>query len=832
MEDFNQREYQTVILAALLHDVGKFMNRGESVKRKHPLFSADYVSSDKFKKIVKDDWIDIELLKTLVQRHHEYFKMPDALLVQKINDSHTRVLAYIVSRADSYSSGERLDEEPSELDFRDARLMSILSRVDIGKGNPQKRYYNLQKISPKATFPVKEDELTQLSHYYDKLHGEFGKAFSNFKPKNFDGLFNGYLSLFEEFLWCVPSDTRDKYNDISLYDHLSTTSAIAACLYQYHNGGFDEKLITDNNHEKFMLVGGDLSGIQRFIFEIGSTNPKKLSKILRGRSFYLSLLTEAASIKILRGLQLPISCRIMNAGGRFVLLIPKLPDAIDKLKGFKNDIDNWMYKRFLGKLSINLAWDITLSGSDFSPERFSKKQKGLSNALELSKKRKFEDIIIGDNGLMNSVMKEAFEILQKDGETCQFCKIYPKANENLCQSCIDSERIGKDIIAKPFLYFYESTQSDGIDIMGYALSFEKKGEDWILLEKISADEDKENSGYIKRYISNYIPERQNGDIDFNTENPVEGDSLCRYCGEPCKLDADIQKDIQARKDLVHDHLTFQCISALTRKTNAGKGVDHLAVLKADVDDLGLIFSQGLGDRFSISRYASLSRMLNYFFTGWLTEEIKSKYRMTYIVYAGGDDLLLIAPWEEAINIGNEIGTRFKAYVGENPNITISMGINLMKPNSPVGLATEGAEEHLERSKERPDKNSLTVFGTTIEWNEMQRLKKFMETLNKALNEKEAKVNTSFLYRMLKYHEMFLSYKENNIIEGLKFHSAMSRDVRRNIEKRDKEGSIINPEIINALQPLYLIGEGSNEDLMRNLKLPVFWTLYKNRGGVR
>lgn len=45
MKDFNQREYQTVILAALLHDIGKFMNRGKSVKRKQQLF---YIVSLKY----------------------------------------------------------------------------------------------------------------------------------------------------------------------------------------------------------------------------------------------------------------------------------------------------------------------------------------------------------------------------------------------------------------------------------------------------------------------------------------------------------------------------------------------------------------------------------------------------------------------------------------------------------------------------------------------------------------------------------------------------------------------------------------------------------------
>jgi len=836
MVDFDQKEYQTVVLAALLHDIGKFMNRGDSVKRKHPFFSADYVSNAQFKNLVKDISIDLELLKTLVQRHHEYFKMPDELLVQRIEDPHIRALAYIVSRADTYSSGERLDEEPSELDFKRARLMSILTRIDIGKGTTLPRYYNLQRLSPKSVFPVLQNEKAQLSDHYDKLHEEFGEEFKKFKPKDFSALINGYLYLFEEFLWCVPSDTRDIYNDISLYDHLSTTSAIAACFYHYHSGNFDEKLITDDRLDRCMLVGGDLSGIQKFIFEIGSTNPKKLSKILRGRSFYLSLLTEIASLKILRRLNLPMSCRIMNAGGRFVLLVPNTPFVKKTLLSLKEDITNWFYSRFLGKLSLNIAWskdnkDITLSKNDFTPEGFSKKQKELSNALELTKKRKF-GFIITNHELLSKPMQEAFNVLQKDGNACEFCRIYPRVDgKPRCQICLDSEKIGESIISKPLAYFYEGSKGGGVNIMDYSVSFENNGDDWVLLEKISDENDKENQGYIKRHISNYIPEKQNEDIDLKEEKPQNGNTLCRYCGSPCKLEGDETQAIPPRRDLVKSHLTFQCMSASTRRENKGNGVDHLAVIKADVDDLGFIFSQGLKNTFSISRYASLSRMLNYFFTGWLTDEIRKNHSMTYTVYAGGDDLLLISPWEDALNIGTEIGTKFKSYVGENPNITISMGINLMRPNSPVRLATEGVEENLEKSKQHSEKNRLTVFGTTVKWDEFAKLKEFMTFLNNALNDKDEKVNTSFLYRMLKYHEMYLD-SEKGLIEGLKFHSAMSRDVRRNIERRDTNGDILNSELLNKLFPLYEVGKGFDKELMNNLKIPVFWTLYKNRGGAK
>jgi len=302
-------------------------------------------------------------------------------------------------------------------------------------------------------------------------------------------------------------------------------------------------------------------------------------------------------------------------------------------------------------------------------------------------------------------------------------------------------------------------------------------------------------------------------------------------GNPCKLEGDKEENIPIRKQLVAKYLTFQCISASTVRNNNGKGVDHLAVIKADVDDLGFIFSKGLRDTFSISRYASLSRMLNYFFTGWLIEEIREKFPMTYTVYAGGDDLLLIAPWEDALRLGCQIGVKFKSYVGENPNITISMGINLMRPGSPVKLAIQGADDNLVKSKETDgkSKNSITVFNTTVKWDELRELEAFMKALNNAFNEDDAKVNASFFYRLLKYHEMYLS-SEEGIIEGLKFHSLMTRDVRRNIEKKDKQGNVLNQTFLDILSSLYVVGTGFNKTLMNNLKIPVFWTLYKNRGG--
>jgi len=839
MLSFDNKEYQTVILAALLHDIGKFMNRADRVNRKHPHFSADYVSHGKFKKIVKEKWLDSELLKTLVQRHHEYYKMPADLKVQTITNQHKRALAYIVSRADSYSSRERLSEEPSELNFKKARLYSVLTRVDIGKGDTVPRYYKLQRLSPEAVFPVPVDKTVWESYDYNQLQSEFGKEFDKFAPISFDALFNGYLSLFEEFLWCVPSDTRDKYSDVSLYDHLSTTSAIAACSYQYHAGNFDESKIKDDTLDKFLLVAGDLSGIQKFIFEVGSTNPKKLSKVLRGRSFYLSLLPEIASFKILRTLHLPITCRIMNAGGRFVLLLPNTEKSRHALLRLKKEIDAWFYERFLGKLTLNLVWDVAISGKDFTSQTFAEKYKALGAAVEEAKKNKFSTIIEGGDAKLRPSMQKAFDSLQRDGKACEFCRIYPREiKKKRCRTCLDSATIGQRIVSKPYLYFYEEPHKGEITILGYSLAFasgpKENGNDWALLECLEEDNE-ENPGYIKRYISNYIPMKQPGDIELCLK-PTDKKSLCYHCLDQCELKKNKDENIPSREELTDPFLTFQCMAASAVRSNSGKGVDHLAVIKADVDDLGFIFRHGLGDAFSISRYCGLSRMMNYFFVGCLKNILKNRddFRMAYTVYAGGDDLVLIAPWEAAIQLGGKIGADFKAYAGDNPNLTISMGINLMRPASPVKLAVEGAEGLLEKSKSHKshkennncyaDKNSLTVFDTTVKWDYLGELEKFMNDLHQALNTEDVGLNVSFLYRLLKYQRMFIEAK-NGAIEGFRFHSAMARDVYRNIEKKEK-----GQKLAAMFLPLYEVGAGFNEKLMEHLKIPVFGTIYKNRGG--
>ncbi len=92
------------------------------------------------------------------------------------------------------------------------------------------------------------------------------------------------------------------------------------------------------------------------------------------------------------------------------------------------------------------------------------------------------------------------------------------------------------------------------------------------------------------------------------------------------------------------------------------------------------------------------------------------------------------------------------------------------------------------------------------------------------------INKSFLYRLLEYHNMALSYlnKDEKKIEGLKFIAALNYDIGRNIIKRDKFNKIIKgSEELRRLNLLMDISE-NEKSLINNIKIPLFWTLYRAR----
>ena len=79
-----------------------------------------------------------------------------------------------------------------------------------------------------------------------------------------------------------------------------------------------------------LLIGGDMSGIQPFLYHIVSS---KAAKNLRGRSCYIDLLGRAVVQALLGALGLKRDHIVCETGGTFVLIAPNSPDVVKALDG-------------------------------------------------------------------------------------------------------------------------------------------------------------------------------------------------------------------------------------------------------------------------------------------------------------------------------------------------------------------------------------------------------------------------------------------------------------------------------------------------------------------
>lgn len=768
MTVFDQREYETVVLGALLHDVGKLLQKGTfpglKTEGKHPQVSANFISAfnDFFAR-----YSDVELLKTLVQRHHEDPRLGDELICKNAPAEY-RAFSYLVSRADNYSSSERGDKSKEYQDYKLTPLVSVFSRVRLDKESPEKLKYRLKKLMPEKAFPEKFDIYN--SGEYNAHLNDFGAEFAELVKRrgtsDYDSIFTNILNILLKYAWCIPSNTQEDVPDVSLYDHLKTTTAIAACSYQYHCRDFIEKEIKDNTSEKFILLVGDLSGIQNYIFNITHVGAGGVAKRLRARSFQLNMFSEIISHKILHEFNLPVTNILMASGGKFYILLPALKDSEEKVNFIRQEVDQWFYEHMNAEININLA-SMSLSGKDF--EHYGEKVAEINHLLQKTKKMPFHSIM-SKNQMWNEDAAMLNVDFEEEEKLCKACERFPgKFREEhglyFCDRCSDDAKIGTKLPKEEQVSFYKDGRGMFSGPCGYAFDFKTNANDAYMAMSMGKDKPVYNSPYSLKYTANHIP-------------VFPDDAYCDDCNKPdgCK------NEEQAGKNLP---MFFNCLSA------ESTGRPMLGYLKADVDNLGGIFGFGLKqkedkekDFSSVSRIATLSRMLDVFFSGYIQTLMEDNYPELYTVYSGGDDLLVIGPWDSIIRFSGEMQKEFQRFVCNNQNLTLSAGIALVKHNCPVFRAVEMAELALKQSKNQEDKDSVTVFGHTVKWNQLSEILKEAKKFGRWLKDKD--ISMGFARNLLDYSEMNRKFKDTGQTEYLRFLPLMTYDIARNIPVRDHE----------------------------------------------
>ena len=218
----------------------------------------------------------------------------------------------------------------------------------------------------------------------------------------------------------------------------------------------------------------------------------------------------------------------------------------------------------------------------------------------------------------------------------------------------------------------------------------------------------------------------------------------------------------ASKLRVGDYQKGDSFQELARNSS---GIRRLAVLRADIDNLGQAFVRGFesekyGQRYvTLSRTSTFSRSLSLFFKRhinsilkqgvyFLTEE-DDVARNATIVYSGGDDVFVIGAWNDIIGFAVDLHDNLEQF--SQGTLTISAGIGLYPEKYPVSTMARETGQLEDFSKAYPDKNAITVFdeANTYSWSDFINLvleEKY--TLIQKFFSSMEDYGKSFLYRLL------------------------------------------------------------------------------------
>ncbi|MDI6727165.1 MAG: type III-A CRISPR-associated protein Cas10/Csm1, partial [Smithellaceae bacterium] len=579
------------------------------------------------------------------------------------------VYDWLVTEADWISSGmdrkqyeEVSKSSPVPDHYIRERLSPVFEEVCLDKHRFDgfQYRYPLKAFTPEAMFPVKAGDARpkdQAASEYLALWENFDQAFGNLQRfSRFSHYLEAAIALLEEHFWAVPSATysagKKAWSDISLFDHLVTTAALAHVLLRYHEdtASLEEAAIRDREREKFLFINIDSSGIQKFIFDITLDAARGASRMLRARSFYINLLMEGVFRLICSELKLYSVNRLVDAGGRALILAPNLQNAPRTLKTLQDRIDVFCLAQFHGELTVNLSW-LPARGRDLEIGRFDRFLGELNLESQKAKLRKLSGLI----GKRESHLCEDFwNEYQPERGLCPVCgkrqaaiTIQEQSDRYRCPACDRLARLGTQIASGKFLVFASGLEAPKTDypVPGGYFDLLQDIPDESIWDHIWDISHGKTSSFAKKAVANYIPLFHEGDptnVLLTDPRHSPGD-LCQ----------DAIDGIARRAPKTFHHIA---LSSLRQKADGGdyQGKPYLAVFKADVDNLGLLFAYGLhgnddqGNRFTIGRYATFSRMMDRFFTAYLPQLFAghAEYADTYTVFAGGDDLFLIGPWTQ------------------------------------------------------------------------------------------------------------------------------------------------------------------------------------------
>ena len=302
---------------------------------------------------------------------------------------------------------------------------------------------------------------------------------------------------------------------------------------------------------------------------------------------------------------------------------------------------------------------------------------------------------------------------------CKVCQRIAKLQDGKCTICNTLEKLGSKIMHYDCFAILTEYEVDALPL---------PGEKYLVVETMEQlKEHMQADSYVRSYTKN----------NFYTGKHV---SNKLWVGDYFPQDANTFEDMAQKA----------C------------GIKKIAVLRADVDNLGTTFVSGFkrGEDthyVTLSRTATLSRQLSLFFKGYINQLLvdgtgnmfaPAGARNVVIVYSGGDDVFIAGAWNEVIAVFCDLRQALEKFT--LGTLTISGGIGVYDASYPVNVIARETQELEDASKCVDGKNAITIWNNehTYAWDEFVEkvVGEKMQALDEYFNNNEQH-GMAFLYHL-------------------------------------------------------------------------------------
>ncbi len=856
----NQLENAYIAFVSMFHDIGKLSERGR-IPECHPsdgdvqLCCPTNPDSKTFTH--KHAAWSIKTIDDLEKTHClPEIRTPNSILFTKekslinaIGKHHKpdTLTEWLIACADRIASGferkqydiytEQYSADKDTIDngknfpshYRSRLHSALASYVPDSKDVGKVRYAKLSPLSAQNTFfDVQQlSDKTTSQQQYESIYMEFKNSLKQIHNRDDFPLWLCHAdSALLAHTYCIPSASPwvkqpDIKPEVSLYDHSKTVAGFAVALHQYYGSMGDDALshLQHPNNSKdspFLIIQGDFVGIQDFIFDTDAESDANTAKMLRGKSFYVSLLTELASLKICEALDLPCTSKVISVAGKFIIVAGNTEQNRKKLDCISEEISQWFLKNFYGVGNIVVAYTeahstdflIKKSAQNTDDNHFVKLMDRLYEDLE---KKKYQCHTLHKHK-QEIVFDKRYVDFKEHGK-CALNSNYPAEIEQdglkLHKVSADYITIGENLVQNKHIVIMDKKPKNHLEqqIFGFYVAFidtDKKS------LKNTADEgiiriwdytlpdnmaDTVFKGAAKIHISGHVPKHI--PQDGLSENPIYKDIEDKIKSFP--KDATLPFNVLSRRDLSFEQNTLY-------------GVSALAVVKGDIDNLGTLFR---ASNSNFASYASLSRQVDMFFSIYLPVWLKEhpKYKYCYTVFAGGDDFMLVGSWHTMHNLVADLRQQFQCYT-QNDNVTFSAGVVLCDEKTPIKTMSEIGEHALEQAKAVDGKDAVTMFSAPpVKWEYLPELKEYADKIENMRDKNKQKLSTGYVYKTMEFTDMA---QDENKVQNAMWRSRHTYHTAR--YANDK-----GVDIKEMKQFLKLI-----DTYKLQAKIPLSLYLYKNR----